>query len=277
MNLLAIETSTEFCSLAVCRGDTLSAMHFLAAQRHGETVLESTRQLLAQAGLELKDLDGIAFGHGPGSFTGLRIACGVTQGLALALGIPVKGISTLLAMAEESGADKVIACLDARMGEVYHAVYRRDEGDSERSGGGDISGKSDTRGGGAGDAVDASAAPRPARWIEVAAPGLYSPDAISAVDGSGWTACGTGFTVHGAVLAQHCAGRGGIIATLPEAVPTARAVLALARPQFEAGAGDDAALALPVYLRDKVALTKLERQSGMKTPGDQPRLGGMKA
>lgn len=226
MNLLAIETSTEFCSLAVCRGDTVSAMHFQAAQRHGETVLESTRQLLAQAGLELAGLDGIAFGQGPGSFTGLRIACGVTQGLALALNIPVKGIGTLLALAQESGADKVIACLDARMGEVYHAAYRRESAGSA--------------------------------WVEVAAPGLYNPQAVPLVEGDGWTGCGTGFAAQGDALMERI-GQGRIVATLPQAVPTARAVLALARPLFEAGAGDDAAMALPVYLRDKVALTEHER------------------
>ena len=225
MNLLSIETSTEFCSLAVCRGDVVSAMHFPAAQRHGETVLESMRQLLVEAGLELADLDGIAFGQGPGSFTGLRIACGVTQGLALALSIPVKGIGTLLAVAEASGADKVIACLDARMGEVYHAVYGRDAA---------------------------------SRWVELVAPGLYSPDALPGVDGDGWTACGTGFGAHAAVLAERI-GRAKIAATLAQAQPTARAVLALAKPLFEAGAGEDAAMALPVYLRDKVALTEIER------------------
>lgn len=226
MNLLAIETSTEFCSLAVCRGEVVSAVHFPAAQRHGETVLESTRQLLAEAGLDLAALDGIAFGQGPGSFTGLRIACGVTQGLALALDIPVKGIGTLLAVAEASGADKVIACLDARMGEVYCAAYRRDAA---------------------------------SRWVELVAPGLYSPQALPVLDGDGWTACGTGFAAHGAVLAERL-GATRIVATLPQAVPTARAVLALATPLFEAGEGEDAAQALPVYLRDKVALTERERE-----------------
>ncbi|MBM3347830.1 MAG: tRNA (adenosine(37)-N6)-threonylcarbamoyltransferase complex dimerization subunit type 1 TsaB, partial [Betaproteobacteria bacterium] len=214
MNLLAIETSTEFCSLAVCRDNVVSATHFPAAQRHGETVLEAVRALLAQAGLTLQDLDGIAFGHGPGSFTGLRIACGVTQGLALAFAIPVKGVSTLLALAEEvrygsgggRGHDKVIACLDARMGEVYHAACVR--------------------------AADAPG------WQVVAQPGLYQPEAVPVPDGAGWTACGTGFGIHGEALARRLGGDSRIIATLPGAVPTARAVLALARPQFEAGAGD---------------------------------------
>jgi tRNA threonylcarbamoyladenosine biosynthesis protein TsaB len=231
MNILAIETSTEFCSLAVGAGDKLHALHFEAAQRHGEIVLDAVARLLAEAGLALKDLSGIAYGRGPGSFTGLRIACGVTQGLALALGIPVCGVGTLLAVAEACGRDKVIACLDARMGEVYHAAY--------------------SRAGGSG-----------AAWTEIAAPGLYSPDAVPDVPGGGWIGCGTGFGLHGAALAARYGGKAGsgrIVATLPDAVPSARAVLALARPRFEAGEGGDAATALPLYLRDKVGLTRAER------------------
>ena len=237
MNLLAIETSTEFCSLAACRGDAVRAEHFPAAQRHGEMVLASTAQLLADAGLSLEDLQGIAFGHGPGSFTGLRIACGVTQGLALALGLPVKGVSTLLATAADTahvhGGERFVVCLDARMGEVYHAAYEHDATGS---------------------------------WREVHAPGLYRPESMPVPEGAGWTACGTGFGAHGGVLAGRFAA-GQVGATFPEAVPTARAILELARPAFEAGAGEDAANALPVYVRDKVALTKAERSAGMTLAG----------
>jgi tRNA threonylcarbamoyladenosine biosynthesis protein TsaB len=233
MNLLAIETSTEFCSLAVSRGDRVQTRHFAAAQSHGEWVLESARELIAQSGLRLPDLDGIAFGQGPGSFTGLRIACGVTQGLALALSIPVKGIGTLCALAEESGRDKVVACLDARMGEVYHAAYRRMP-------------SSGTTGGEHWQA-----------WQEVLPPGLYKPQSVPLVEGEGWTGSGSGFAAHGATLAAVYGGR--IAETQPELSPTARAVLAMARPYFEAGEGMDAAMALPVYLRDKVALTSRER------------------
>jgi tRNA threonylcarbamoyladenosine biosynthesis protein TsaB len=235
MNLLAIETSTEYCSLAVSRGDAVQTRHFAAAQRHGELVLESARELIAAAGLTLADLEGIAFGHGPGSFTGLRIACGVTQGLALALAIPVKGISTLCALAEECGRDKVIACLDARMGEVYHAAYRREPPPPD----------------------DTSGAETGGAWTEVLAPGLYKPQFVPRVDGEGWTGCGSGFAAHGEALAAR---HGAALQSVLEGVaPTARAVLQLARPAFEAGAGEDPAMALPVYLRDKVALTVKER------------------
>src|SRR3954469_21692554 len=139
MNLLAIETSTEFCSLALGRGGEVRSAHFNAGQRHAELILGSIERLLADAGLKLSDLDGIAYGMGPGAFTGLRIACGVTQGLALARGLPVVGVGTLEALAEEfaskqggnGGIRKIIACLDARMGEVYHAAYRRSGPDSD--------------------------------------------------------------------------------------------------------------------------------------------------
>ena len=238
MNLLAIETSTEYCSLAACRGDAVTAVHFPAAQRHGETVLASINQLLADAGLALQDLQGIAFGHGPGSFTGLRIACGVTQGLALALGLPVKGVSTLLATTAETatayGGERFMVCLDARMGEVYHAAYQRDAGAANG-------------------------------WREVLGPGLCRPEDVPGLEGPGWTACGTGFGEHGAALAGRFEA-GQVVATFPKAVPTAKAILALARSAFMAGEGEDAAEALPVYIRDKVALTKAERLAGMTMP-----------
>jgi tRNA threonylcarbamoyladenosine biosynthesis protein TsaB len=227
MNLLAIETSSEFCSVAAARGEAVFSRHEPAGQRHGELVLPMIDAVLGEAGLALAELDGIAYGAGPGAFTGLRIACGVTQGLALARGLPVVGVGTLLALAEEaagaSGDAAMVACIDARMHEVYHAAYRR------------------TRG----------------QWREVSPPGLYRPDAVPTVEGGGWTGCGSGFGAHGEALAARHAGR--LAALRPEVVPTARAVLALARPELAAGKGADAATAVPVYLRDKVALKTSER------------------
>src|SRR5258706_15531840 len=144
MNLLAIDTSTDFCSVAANRGEALFSRHERAGQRQAETILGMVDEVLAEAGIDLAQIHGIAYGEGPGSFTGLRIAAGVTQGLALARGIGVVGIGTLLALAQESEGEKIIACLDAHMGEVYHAAYVR---------------------AGAG-------------WDEVSAPGLYRPAAI---------------------------------------------------------------------------------------------------
>src|SRR5882762_7798798 len=112
MNLLAIDTSTDFCSVAASRGEALFARHEPAGQRQAERILDVVREVLAEAQLEFPQIEGIAFGAGPGSFTGLRIAAGVTQGLALARGLRVIGIGTLLALAEETAGEQIIACLD---------------------------------------------------------------------------------------------------------------------------------------------------------------------
>src|SRR5712672_270607 len=223
MNLLAIDTSTDFCSVAASRGEALVSRHEPAGRRQAERILDMVGEVLAEAQLEIAQIHGIAYGAGPGSFTGLRIAAGVTQGLALARGIGVVGVGTLLALAEEAAADRVIACLDAHMGEVYHAAYRRD---------------------GAG-------------WEEVSVPGLYKPEAVPLAPGRGWLGCGDGFAAYrerlGARLGES------ISAIRPETAPTARAVLKLAAPRFAAGDAKDAAEAVPVYLRDKVALKTSER------------------
>jgi len=223
VNLLALETSTEYCSLAVSRGAQVFERSFHAGQRHSELALPALRELLQQAALDMQTIDGVAYGAGPGSFTGLRIACGMAQGLALARNLPVAGIGTLLALAENCGASRVIACLDARMGEVYHAVYHNSGGD----------------------------------WIEMHAPGLYQPDAVPQVEGADWLGCGSGFRVHGAALARRY---GGAISRIDaDAVPNAAAMLRLAMRVFASGRAGDAAAAVPHYVRDKVALKASER------------------
>ena len=184
-------------------------------------------EVLVAARLELAQIHGIAYGAGPGSFTGLRIAAGVTQGLALARGIGVVGIGTLLALAEEAAEEaagsRIIACLDAHKGEVYHAAYRR---------------------AGAG-------------WEEVSAPGVYRPEAVPLVPGENWIGCGDGFAAYREVLVARLGEC--VSAIRPEAAATARAVLKLAIPRFAAGEAKDAAAAVPEYLRDKVALKTSER------------------
>jgi tRNA threonylcarbamoyladenosine biosynthesis protein TsaB len=223
MNLLAIDTSTDSCSVAASRGRDLFSRREPALQRQAERVLGMVEEILAEASLDLAQIEGIAYGEGPGSFTGLRIATGVTQGLALARGLGVVGVGSLLTLAEDSASEKVIACIDAHMGEVYHAAYRR-------AGSG---------------------------WTEVSAPGLYKPDAVPVVSGSDWTGCGDGFAAHRERLVSRLGDRVSVIR--PDAAPSARAVLKLAMPRFAAGEAKDAATAVPVYLRDKVALKTSER------------------
>src|SRR5687767_11703966 len=113
MKFASFETATDWCSVALWLDGETAGLEERVGHRHSERVLPMLEQLLAAAGIGAGELEAVAFGAGPGSFTGLRIACGVAQGIALARGIPTLGISTLEAIAEESGAARVVACLDA--------------------------------------------------------------------------------------------------------------------------------------------------------------------
>ena len=223
MRILALDTSTEYCSLALLlNGETLTR-EALAGQRHSELILPMLHALLAEAGIQLKALDGIAFGAGPGSFTGLRIACGVVQGLAFGAELPVTGVSTLQALAEASEAPRVIACLDARMGEIYHAAYQKQHG----------------------------------VWHTISEPSLCAPQHAPCLEGSEWVGCGSGFDVYTEALQS---GYSGQIKDIMHGVfPHARQIASLAMPVFQQGRGVDASLAAPHYIRNKVALKTNER------------------
>jgi tRNA threonylcarbamoyladenosine biosynthesis protein TsaB len=129
MKILALETSTEACSAALLIDGASAERYQLAPQQHNKLILPMIESLLAEAGLSLNQLDALAFGRGPGSFTGVRIAAGVVQGLAFGADLPVAPVSTLAAMAQEAFAETpggfAFPCIDARMGEVYWGVYRR--------------------------------------------------------------------------------------------------------------------------------------------------------
>ncbi len=223
MRILALETSTEYCSVALWQDGAIIERCELVGQKHSELLMEMLDGVLREANVTLAQLDGIAFGAGPGSFTGVRIACGVAQGLALGAALPVVGVCTLQALAQASGYDKVIAALDARMAEVYHAAYEK----------------------------------RAGVWVTVSEPSLCLPQNANQVEGTGWFGAGSGFAVHGAALGERYAGKlAGIDA---QAVPQASAIAQLAAIMFAAGQGVDAAQAMPLYLRDKVALKTCER------------------
>jgi tRNA threonylcarbamoyladenosine biosynthesis protein TsaB len=228
MKLLALDTSTEYLTLALLLDGEMRTRELHAGQTHSQRILPLLRELLDEAAIELTQLDGIAFGAGPGSFTGLRIGCGVAQGLAFGANLPVIGISTLLALAEASVADKVVACLDARMGEVYHAVYARQDG----------------------------------AWQEVLAPGLYKPESVPAIEDDGWVGVGSGWKAYSELLGQAYMGQ--LTRTSPDAFPHAAAIARLALPMFAAGLGRPAAEAAPIYVRNKVALKTSEREAGQK-------------
>jgi len=223
MRILALETSTEYCSVALWQDGNIVNRCERVGQRHSELLIGILDNLLHEAGVKLTELDGIAFGAGPGSFTGVRIACGVTQGLALGADLPVVSVCTLQALAQASGHDKVIAALDARMNEIYHAIYEK----------------------------------RAGSWVTICEPNLCLPHQTPQVQGSGWFGTGSGFAMYGAVLDSHYAGQ--IADSDTQAVPQAIAIAELAAPLFAAGQGMDAAQAMPFYLRDKVALKTSER------------------
>ena len=218
MRFAAIETSTEWCSVALWNDGEIAGVERHAGQRHSELALPMLQGLLEKTNANAGMLDAIAFGAGPGSFTGLRIACGLAQGLALPHGLPVIGISTLEALAEESGAARVVACLDARMREVYYAALEKDRG----------------------------------RWREVVPVQCVAPHAAQSPAGDGWIGCGSGFAAFPEFLQNK------ITAMHPEIHPNALAVARLAAPRLAAGEGVDAAEAAPLYVRDKVALTSQE-------------------
>lgn len=223
MKILAFDTSTEHCSLALFLDGTVTARDAHAGQRHSELLLPMVQDLLAQGMVRFSDLNGIAFGAGPGSFTGLRIACGVAQGLAFGAGLPVLGVCTLEALAEATHSERVIACLDARMGEIYHGAYERHEGD----------------------------------WSALREPSLCLPQDAPQVPGDGWTGCGSGFDLHDDALRARYDGRLGRVDR--GMLPHAREMARLAAMRFARGEGVDPAQAAPLYVRNKVALTEAER------------------
>ena len=229
MRILALDASTEICTVALGGSAGFEERAVSAGQRHSELLLPMIRSLLADAGISLQELDGIAFGAGPGSFTGLRIACGIAQGLALGAGLPLVGVSTLAAMAEvarrRDGRGRVIAALDARMHEVYIAAYEHDG----------------------------------ARWHERVAPAVIKPEAAPLPPGAGWLGAGGGFAVYPALRLRLAPALADCDAGV---TPTASAIGVLALPRFAAGEGVPARDAAPLYVRHRVALTTAERAAG---------------
>ena len=218
-SILAIDATTDVCSVAWTDGSRAVERSRVAGQRHSELVLPMLESVLAEAGRRLHDVSEIAFGAGPGSFTGLRIACGVAQGLALGAGLPVRPVSSLLALAQATGEPAVIAINDARMNEVYWGAYRRD---------------------------------RDGHWLTVSEPASAAPDALELPAGEDWTVAGDGLNAYPQLTTRFSALR---IDRTTAISALAIAELAL----LGHGALTDAADAVPHYVRNKVALTTAER------------------
>ena len=221
MNLLAFDTSTDTLFIALQRGTALWQHQAAGGANSSAILLPSIQQGLQALGLQFADLDAIVFGRGPGSFTGLRTACAIAQGLALGAGKPLLPVDTLLAVAEEAreqhGLADVMAVLDARMSEVYHAGYRWAEG----------------------------------LWHATHALGLCAPEALQVPEGL--SVVGNAQAAYAERLAPQ--------ATHRVALPTATALLRLAPRLMADGHLVDASYALPLYIRDKVALTTAEREA----------------
>ena len=232
MRLLAFETSTERLSLAILNGDDMRVREIDAGQRHSELAIAELTDLLAEAGCVLADLDAIAFGRGPGSFVGIRIACGLAQGLALGAGKPVVPVVTLMALAEQADSERVMVAVDARMGEFYIAAYRRSH--TEASG-----------------------------WHAVVVPMLARPDQLPVLDGTDW--CGIGSAFDAPTLQTILADRysGTLERVQAGALPSATHIARIATRQLERawmGSAFAPGLATPLYLRNHVALTIDERR-----------------
>lgn len=223
MRLLALDTATELCSAALWLDGSVRAHEAIRERGHGELILPMIDELLREAELELRQLDAIAFGRGPGAFTGVRLAAGVAQGLAFAVGLPLLPISDLRALAAQAlllpGAPpRALICQDARMGEIYWGCFERIE-----------------------EAI------HPVGPEVVAAPGtVVLPSAWAAGRICG---AGSGFAAYAALLQAAC---GTLRAVFPDLRPRAREIALLAAQDGLASALP-AEQAQPVYLRDDVA------------------------
>ena len=240
MRILALDTATEACSAALCTPDGIIGVSREVGRGHAEAILGMVDEVLAQAGLGLTCLDGIAASVGPGSFTGVRICVSVAQGLAFGASLPVVPVTTLDALAFQAtrlplvppsgGIEPVLACLDARMGEVYWGCFAADAAQ--------------------GVVLQGSMA-------------VGAPDSVQVPFAGGYVGIGRGFGAYPTLAAlTGC--------RLPEgaerALPDARDFARLGWLRRRAGAGVDPAELTPVYLRDKVALTEMERAALKRGP-----------
>lgn len=221
MKLLTLDTSTDACSCALSVDGEIGEQSVIAPRQHTTLILPMIDQLLAEAGLKPTQLDGIAFGRGPGSFTGLRIACGITQGIAFAADIPVAPISSLATLAQaaylDNGIEQVLAAIDARMNEIYFGRYH----------------------------IDEKGIMQP-----VGAETVCTPLSIDLPTTAGWYGIGSGWVIYAQELTTRLGDK--ILGYQGERYPQARAMVPLAQAAFAAGQIVSAENASPVYLRNRV-------------------------
>ena len=219
MKILALDTTTEACSAALQSGNDIHDLYQVAPRRHAELILPMVDDLLEKAGLELAQLDCIAFARGPGAFTGVRLCTSIAQGLAFAAEVPVLGISTLATMAQGYSGDvrTILAAIDARMGEIYWGLFQQDEKHCVQALGSEA----------------------------VCKPGELKISLDSDIYG-----CGTGWGKYEDILSQKTSKH--LVGINPAQLPNAKDMLPLARESLEQGKSCLAKQAMPVYLRNKV-------------------------
>ncbi len=238
-HVLALETSSERLSVALAAGNVRFHRCIEEGTRHSEHILVLINALLDDACVALADLDAIAFGAGPGAFTGVRLGCGVAQGLALARDIPVVAVNSLQALAEACGRgahpapagvdSRIVTAIDARLGEVYFATWQGVPGSWR---------------------VD---------WETL----LAKPALLPIPHGSGWIGCGSAFAAHGPAIRERLGASLEAVSSVEP--PDARAVLEIALVDIAAGRASAPEFALPLYVRNKVAFTIAEREARMAT------------
>ncbi len=225
MNLIAIDTATEACSAAFLLDGEIVSRYELAPRTHTERLLPMLNELLAETELKLKEFDALAFGRGPGSFTGVRIAAAAAQGIALSADLPVIAVSTLAAMAQramdELGAESVLTAIDARMNEVYWGIYQKNSQGLATA------------------LIDESVIP---------------PEKVTVPGSGSWVGVGTGWGAYSEVLSKRLSDS--TIKISAEYYPDAASICRLAKPLFDAGKAAPAEHAIPVYLRNNVAKKK---------------------
>ncbi|HBZ17994.1 MAG TPA: tRNA (adenosine(37)-N6)-threonylcarbamoyltransferase complex dimerization subunit type 1 TsaB [Betaproteobacteria bacterium] len=226
LNILAIETSTEMCSVALLVGGKLTLSEKHVGQKHSEEILPMIDQLILKSDIVLNQIDVIGFGAGPGSFTGVRLACGVAQGLAFGLSVPVVPVSSLEALAQATNFDRVLICQDARMNQVYAAAYERK---------GDI-------------------------WSPLTDPYVCDPQDVTVPLGGGWVVCGSGLSSYAEAFESYF-GLSGPTVNVDYVNPSAKEVLLITEREFKNGQYVSAENAAPMYVRNKVALTLDEQAS----------------
>lgn len=225
MKILAIETATEGCSVALWLDGELRERFEVAPRGHAHRVLPWAEALLAEAGVSRAALDAIAVGRGPGAFTGVRLAVAIGQGLAMGLDIPLLGVSSLAAMAQAASGRRVVAAIDARMREVYVGRFERDASGLVRAIGAEV---------------------------------VLPPDLVPAPEGAGWHGVGTGFAAEDAALSLRLSD--GLDLIDRAALPRAAAVALLAARGCVAQDAGLPETVTPAYLRNQVALTLTEQR-----------------